>query len=44
MLNGNINKLPEITTYRSDRMIYETDKVRLSEKGATITGYFLIKK
>lgn len=44
MLNGNLNKLPEITQYRSERMVFDLDNIDLSETGATVFGYFNIKK
>ena len=44
MLNGNLNKMPEITQYRSERMIFDRDAVKVSEVGATLFGHFNIKK
>ena len=45
MVNGNLNKLPELTQYRSERMIFdllpEGDQISSS---VSITGHFDIKR
>jgi len=44
MLNGNLNKLPEISQYRSERMVFDKDAVQLSNEGVVVSGHFIIKK